>query len=336
MIWFDVTDIMRHGEPPVGVIRAQMEIGERLLAERPDDIQPCIFREGAFWSLPVEPYRRKLDAIKRITARPAGEPARNRLRDAYGFVLDHGPAFVGVPLRHVVRFAKQAISRGTQLRLQLSGVAAASRSQTASPEAREVTFARGDVYLSVGADWALEGKLSAVRTIREAGARTVVCCYDLIPLQLPHLYGAELIVRFERYAELLGSAADTVLCISHYTKQDLLGFWSRKGVQAPRAVTFKLGSDHVVTPQAPASTALDRDFILFVSSLERRKNHEVLYQAYVLMKERYPTAPPLCVFVGGQHPGMSDILNDIGLDPRVKGQFVVLRARVGPGAAVVV
>ena len=66
-------------------------------------------------------------------------------------------------------------------------------------------------------------------------------------------------------------------------------------------------------------------FILFVSSIERRKNHEVLYRAYhLLCKEGKRSQLPKLVFVGMPGWGVGDLLKDIELDPLTKGMIVQL------------
>ena len=70
---------------------------------------------------------------------------------------------------------------------------------------------------------------------------------------------------------------------------------------------------------------LDERFLLFVSTIERRKNHEVLYRAYHLIRKENPEAKlPRLVFVGMEGWGVSELMSDIRLDPLTKGDIVIL------------
>jgi glycosyltransferase involved in cell wall biosynthesis len=66
-------------------------------------------------------------------------------------------------------------------------------------------------------------------------------------------------------------------------------------------------------------------FILFVSTIERRKNHDVLLKAYArLVEDGHKAILPRLVFVGMRGWGVVDTLNDIELDPRVSDIIDVL------------
>ena len=62
---------------------------------------------------------------------------------------------------------------------------------------------------------------------------------------------------------------------------------------------------------------LTRRCILFVSTIERRKNHEILYRAYVRLVEQGERDLPLLVFVGMPGWGVGELLSDLRLDTRV-------------------
>jgi len=64
---------------------------------------------------------------------------------------------------------------------------------------------------------------------------------------------------------------------------------------------------------------------LFVSTIERRKNHEVLYRAYhLLARQGKAQSLPKLVFVGMPGWGVGDLMKDIELDPLTRGLIVQL------------
>ena len=69
----------------------------------------------------------------------------------------------------------------------------------------------------------------------------------------------------------------------------------------------------------------EEPFVLFVSTIERRKNHEVLYRAYhLLCTEGRRVRLPKLVFVGAPGWGVDDFLTDLELDPLTRGLIVIL------------
>ena len=67
-----------------------------------------------------------------------------------------------------------------------------------------------------------------------------------------------------------------------------------------------------------------KPFLLFVSTIERRKNHETLYRAYIeLINQGYVDLPQL-VFVGKIGWGVADLLKDLALDPRIQPYIRIL------------
>ncbi|MOA15507.1 D-inositol 3-phosphate glycosyltransferase [compost metagenome] len=91
---------------------------------------------------------------------------------------------------------------------------------------------------------------------------------------------------------------------------------------------IKLGGD-ILQQKSPVTSMevlslLQKKFILFVSTIERRKNHEVLYRAYTRLINKGVKDLPLLVFVGMPGWGVNDFLKDLELDPRVKEYIKVL------------
>lgn len=102
----------------------------------------------------------------------------------------------------------------------------------------------------------------------------------------------------------------------------------RVGAPIPRTAVIELG-DNVPSGDEALSeeirTVLEKPYILFVSTIERRKNHEVLYRAYHLLARtgRIDRMPKL-VFVGMPGWGVGDLMKDIELDPLTRGMIVQL------------
>lgn len=189
----------------------------------------------------------------------------------------------------------------------------------------------GDVLLDVGLDWVRWGADSTrhyARLRSTNGLRIVTVCYDLIPILYPQYTVPEAPQRFAEYLEALTRGSDAVLCISQRTRRDYLTYCRHRGLPAPTTTTFTLG-DEVPDAAGEVSARIreiaSSDYLLFVSSFERRKNHEVLYRAYHLLASAGHRAKlPRLVFVGMPGWGVRELANDIARDPRVRGLILHL------------
>ncbi len=193
-----------------------------------------------------------------------------------------------------------------------------------------VKFSEHDVYISAGLDWDNKDFKRIYTLKSENGFRVVGFCYDLIPFYFPHLCVGDVSSFFSRYFTELSWCADGVVCISECSRRDYAEFVRRSGCNLPETKVVRLGSTvthsslEVSKPRFVSEKYTGSNFILFVSTIERRKNHEILYKAYVKLVERGISNLPKLVFVGMRGWGVSDLFNDIMLDPRVKDLVVVL------------
>jgi alpha-1,3-rhamnosyl/mannosyltransferase len=127
-----------------------------------------------------------------------------------------------------------------------------------------------------GANYFLPRLLGAV------ARRRVVTIHDLTFKRFPELLQKETLVNLEHQMQREIAHADAVICVSESTRQDLLAFYE---IDPSRAVTILSGISPP-TPHSPPPTPLPNNYILFVSTIEPRKNLEVLLDAYARLRAR--------------------------------------------------
>ena len=66
------------------------------------------------------------------------------------------------------------------------------------------------------------------------------------------------------------------------------------------------------------------DYVLFVSTIERRKNHELIYKIITRWVDMGVDDFPTFIFVGMPGWGTQDLMKDISCDPRLKGKIHIL------------
>lgn len=354
-IWFDVTTILGWHRPAVGVIRTEAECAAHALqlASQGQNVKFCTFD---FTNGYQEVDRKEVEAsLARIfgakaetvthAAAPitslAKQPLENRLK-GYLFKATN---WIPVRLRsHLFLFLQirknsffEAIAGARLLRAAVKSFLkptlsrhAFSSSQTfaVASDSRKHPFGREDTYVSLGLDWDQKDLRYLFRIKKEVRLKVVLFCYDVIPVKLPHLCVGDVASKFANYFTNAAWCADKVICISECSKYDLESLLSELGAPIPKMEVVKLGC-HVqrventfVSEKISSVTA--KPFILFVSTIERRKNHETLYRAYTKLIERGVDNLPLLVFVGMPGWGVNDFMLDLKLDPRTQKSVVML------------
>jgi glycosyltransferase involved in cell wall biosynthesis len=186
----------------------------------------------------------------------------------------------------------------------------------------------GSILITMGLDWDQPYKNLLFELRKKHSLTVIVCCYDLIPVLFPQYCVGDVAAYFKEYFAEVTWGASGVLCISSNSEKDYLELCSASGWPIPQTRVMPLG-DNLPTDSGEISKDVERlcsqPLILFVSTIERRKNHQCLVQAYHLLRRTKPELSlPKLVFVGMLGWGTGDILKDIELDPLTKDYIVVL------------
>lgn len=194
---------------------------------------------------------------------------------------------------------------------------------------KTLSLGPGDVYLTAGLDWDCKDFSKIYAKKLESGFKIVAFCYDLIPVKFPHWCVGNVASFFSKYFTDLSWCADHIICISECSRNDYEQFAAVAGCPVVNTSVVRLGS----ALKGSRSSALIGSqveevirsrYILFVSTVERRKNHEVLYRAYTRLVEKGVVSLPSLVFVGMPGWGVGELLADISLDPRTLGLIQIM------------
>ena len=356
-IWLDVSTVMVWHRPAVGIVRVEAECaayGLQRLEATFGSVRFCRFHATSGYQevsaaelrvalagiqgrsaavhknepppphvVPAVPLDRRVKALvlRLINRLPAGLRA-----SAFAFAVQRREAFAAA-LRGLreLRHAFKTFMRPPHA--VFSGLAR-SGSWVPTTARQPVPFGAGDVYLSMGLDWDQKDLVYLYEQKRSLGFKVVLFCYDVIPVKFPHLCVGDVAASFSRYFADLAWCADEVLCISECSRTDLQALLGELGTPLPNMSVIKLGCKLplVATDVIASDVAalLERRFVLFVSTIERRKNHETLYRAYTRLVDAGETNLPLLVFVGMPGWGVNDLMADLRFDPRTKDLIKLL------------
>jgi glycosyltransferase involved in cell wall biosynthesis len=186
------------------------------------------------------------------------------------------------------------------------------------------------LLISGGLDWDFKDMRALAALKQTYKFRYCTIVYDIIAILYPHLVVPELSPVLTSYFNDLAGFADYAMCISERTRQDWTAFSREQCADARSAYVFPLGAD---LPTLDTAGPVDfpealrgMRFALFVSTIEARKNHRMIYEAWdrcVRSKMIDPEHDRL-VFVGRRGWGVTDLMRELAANPATRDTLIVL------------
>jgi glycosyltransferase involved in cell wall biosynthesis len=300
-VWMNVTSSANWDRPAVGVLRVEQELFRALRSALGENLSACRLSEGVF-----------VHAENFLSASGDNSAAETPSFAWPDPSFDFPSAATFEPIN--VRGHQQRSRRALLLE---------------SGRERQANFRAGDALVTVGLDWdyqsqGLESLLYKLKT--KQLINTITCCYDLIPVLFPQYCVGDVAARFKEYFTNLTWSSSAMLCISKRSEADYLELAEQLGMPRIPTKVIPLGNN---LPEANGEISddvrmiCDKRFVLYVATIERRKNHDVLYKALHILAERKQLDPEFrLVFVGMPGWGVADLLKDIELDPLTKGHII--------------
>ncbi|QDJ07925.1 Lipopolysaccharide N-acetylglucosaminyltransferase [Roseomonas mucosa] len=264
-------------------------------------------------------------------AAPVAEARRGMLRQAAGWL----PSGIRIPL---ARATVAQASVASELRQALRGVAGAlprplprpgKGGSAKAPERAAVEPGPGDTLLIPGAPWAhpdygpVLGRMKA-----RSGLRIALVLYDLIAVKYPEWTDPGLMRVFGPWLRRTLPQVDHVLAISGATARDAAAWVAEQGIApAPRITAFPIGTGFGAPRQAVPAVPPPRGdpgYVLFVSTIEARKNHALAFRVWRRLLEEMPEREvPRLVFAGGAGWLVQDLLGQIRNTANLGGKLVL-------------
>jgi glycosyltransferase involved in cell wall biosynthesis len=209
-----------------------------------------------------------------------------------------------------------------------------ARMETAVRAGAPLDEVRPEWLINLGGTWAQQGYGSAIERAKAAwGMRFGQYIHDLIPLVLPGRHADSVTGQFRGWIEDVVRRADLVIVNSEHTARDLAGLAETLDLD------FSGGSPLVLPPEGGLSenrrkvdkTFLERvglepeGFILFVSTIEPRKNHLVAFGAMQeIIDQLGAERAPRLVCVGDRGWMSEPVFSAIEDDPRLQRSILLL------------
>ncbi|MEM7693787.1 MAG: glycosyltransferase family 1 protein [Pseudomonadota bacterium] len=296
-ILFDLTRLIgaTGRAAPTGIERVEAQYARRLAKRSPEDVAFVVTLAGTVRPVSTASVRDFLARQTRTWKNGHDDCTNEDVLANVARFLDGGPAIPPVPYGHMSREERFAnfTARAT------GGFAVWGREMVRAFAKGRLTPALGAIlaerpvlYLTVSAD-RMENEAPFAR-LKEAGVTVAVFGHDTIPLDYPELVRKGAPSSCRKRTRTLGRVADGVIANSHFSAAriaDHLGDNCPKmcvahlGIERPRPHAFN----------APLGTA---PYFLMVSTIEAKKNHQLILKIWRRMVQELGEKTPKLVIVG--------------------------------------
>ncbi|WP_312062043.1 glycosyltransferase [Pantoea septica] len=199
----------------------------------------------------------------------------------------------------------------------------------------ECHFRKNDLLLVFGSAWIRNlNYIKSLKTLKLMhGVSIVSAIYDVIEYKLKYMFTAERRNQFSLNCKEMIAISDKVLTCSEQTRRDLIEFCQNNDTPLCPVSVFRLGDEpvHVESDaqylelsELPASIQAEEKFVLYVSTLNVRKNHSQLLMLWQSLINEYGDAVPKLVLVGSIGWGGEEAVDIIDSHPRLKEKVELL------------
>ena len=344
---FDLTTTAQWRGPAVGIVRVEQELARRAHRHLGNNVAFCLYDSAKTAIVTIDDSvaldliegRIRVDIPDKQAARVAESPVRRRARLA---LLSNTTVY------YLFQRARgRSLTREEVLQIQAREL---PRNKTEPAREREAAVSRGEAdtitldelphhqalldadttIISGGLDWQYKNLRALWQLKKKYRFSYCAVVYDLIAVQFPHFVIPGYVELLTDYFGELLWLADQTLCISQTTRTDWLSHACDVGAEPVPSRVFPLGCDlspHAGDSNIDLPAALNgKQFALYVSTIEPRKNHYMLYQALEegIRTKQLDAERDRLVLVGRRGWATEDLLHEITTNPLTKDTIIIL------------
>lgn len=330
--------------PTVGIIRTEEEIIKALRKELGVNLDICIWENNRFKAIKYEKYLRKrrkyqLKIIKNIILRSKFiSKIKSFFYKAFSFLIlkiflanydwvRYLKNTFYYPVKKITKIYNKIFFLHVLIVNQkaLKSLLFSSYDQGLKNDNKNNIFLKGDIFLSCGLEWS-ESYPASFHFLKNSGVNVVTICYDLIPIKFPSYCFVNFSNEFSEYLINILHGSNYIFCISDNTKDDLKNFIINSGAPSPKIKKLKLGTslyENYKQTKKSKDLKSQSKFILYVSTIETRKNHKLIIDVYLLAKKKNIDLPNI-IFIGMKGWGTKSLISQIKKDNYLSSKISIL------------
>lgn len=338
---YDLTTCAHWSGTDVGIVRVEREFGRRAREHLGNTVEFCVYDRfrnliltiGDSLAADIIAGRVQIDFAPQ-PVQPVAARARTRINET-GWQLRRS-LLANATLYHALqRVRGRSLTRQDVLQIQTEEFAVSApkaRAGRLSIDDLPHSIARLDsdtLLISGGLDWEFKDAPALIALKQKCDFRYCTIIHDIIPILFPHLVVPSLVPTFDKYFSNLVILADYAMCNSEATRRDWTRFCRERGVDMAASV-FPLGSDLRAIEDPPSIELPEplegKRFALLVSTIEPRKNHRMLYEAWdrCIRTGAVDAERDRLVFVGRPGWAINDLMRELSANPATRETLVVL------------
>lgn len=190
-------------------------------------------------------------------------------------------------------------------------------------------FSNNDIIIGVGQMINTNEMNSFFKIKKQTPLTLKFLCHDLMPVSTPQFVFENVTKNFKKYINETIKVADFFYCNSNYTKNELTDYYYKNNLTPPPMQVITLGCDlhnkaKTITDDNSINELIKEPYLLFVSTIEIRKNHQLIYDMYLKLLEQGINNLPKIYFVGKRGWKVDDLLNQLDNDNRIQDKIILL------------
>jgi len=188
----------------------------------------------------------------------------------------------------------------------------------------------GDSFLLLGAFWVLPNIVERIILLKRTSVRVGALIHDLIPITYPEFCEKSLTETFKSYVFRVLSLIDFVLTQSDHSGRCVQDFMVRNHILPVPIRTLRSAHKTWNAPNQPAAIPstiarfTKEEFVLYVSTIEIRKNHIYLFRVWKRLIVKLGAKTPLLVFVGRPGWRVTDLMSQLESTSNLNGKIRIL------------
>lgn len=298
MIWINISNILTNSKF-TGIIRTEYELCTYAYECYTNgmDIGFCTYQENlGFIEIHPEIIYKRLQVLK------------------YG--NEHLPILVKKINRRISKFKRSVSKRINQLK-------------SIFYNGNSHCFHHGDTILSVGQRLNTDEMITFAKIKQKVKIDVRLLVHDLMPINHSEFVVNENVYLFQKYINEAIIALDFIYCNSEYTKNELIDYYHKVNFPLIPMQVVTLGCDFRQSHKPNnihkyIEFITKEKYLLFVSTIEVRKNHQLIYDMYIELIEEGFTNLPKIYFVGRRGWKVDSLLEKLDNDKRIKDKIIIL------------